>query len=307
MDLSELFESMTVEKIEGYVEERRHEDPHLDFKSVGDPTIGSSERKNLATALSGFANADGGIVVWGVEARKGVAEGTKPIDSVSDFVARLQEFTGVAVNPVVDGVVHKPLETAERKGYAVTLVPPSDGGPHMAKMGEDRYYKRSGDSFRRMEHFDVADMFGRRAKPKLEFVARPTLGPRSGNDIVFYLVISVRNAGRAAARAPYLALQVAPPHEWTSYGLDGNCHHGLARLPSTRGTQWIKFCGGGDVFVHPGVTYDITCIKRSFHPDDSRAPADVVGRYQIAADGLPVTEDGFVVSGSSIRSALLDD
>lgn len=29
----------------------------------------------------------------------------------------------------------------------------------MAKLEEDRYYKRSGDSFYRMEHFDLEDMF----------------------------------------------------------------------------------------------------------------------------------------------------
>jgi hypothetical protein len=38
----------------------------------------------------------------------------------------------------------------------------------MAKFGQDRYYKRSGDTFRRMEHFDLEDMFGRRPRPKLE-------------------------------------------------------------------------------------------------------------------------------------------
>ena len=31
----------------------------------------------------------------------------------------------------------------------------------MAKLGENRYYQRSGDQFRMMEHFQVADMFGR--------------------------------------------------------------------------------------------------------------------------------------------------
>ena len=38
----------------------------------------------------------------------------------------------------------------------------------MAKLGENRYYKRSGDSFYQMEHFDLEDMFGRRRKPKLK-------------------------------------------------------------------------------------------------------------------------------------------
>jgi len=34
-------------------------------------------------------------------------------------------------------------------------------------LGEDRYYKRGGDRFYKMEPFDVADMFGRRRAPVL--------------------------------------------------------------------------------------------------------------------------------------------
>jgi hypothetical protein len=38
----------------------------------------------------------------------------------------------------------------------------------MAKLGEDRYYKRSGDRFYKIEHFDVADMFDRHRAPVLQ-------------------------------------------------------------------------------------------------------------------------------------------
>jgi hypothetical protein len=83
------------------------------------------------------------------------------------FISRLNELTGLAVSPIVNGVKHKPIQTSPNKGFAVTLIPESDSGPHMAKLGEDRYYKRSGASFYRMEHFDIADMFGRRQRPSL--------------------------------------------------------------------------------------------------------------------------------------------
>ena len=71
----------------------------------------------------------------------------------------------------------------------------------MAKLGEDRYYKRSGDSFYRMEHFDLEDMFGRRPKPllTLEIVPRGLRNfpddPES-EELHFYL----SNSGRAVAK-----------------------------------------------------------------------------------------------------------
>ena len=58
----------------------------------------------------------------------------------------------------------------------------------MAKAGEDRYYKRSGASFYRMEHFDLEDMFGRRLKPKLNTVVRGS-----------FLRVGVEESGRHGA------------------------------------------------------------------------------------------------------------
>src|SRR5262249_33289270 len=129
------------------------------------------DRKIFAQCISGFANSSGGIIVWGVDARQqdGVdyARERKEIEQLERFVSKLNEFTGQAVSPVADGIRHKAIETEGGRGFAATIVPESDSGPHMAKLGEDRYYKRSGTSFLRMEHFDLEDMFGRRPRPKL--------------------------------------------------------------------------------------------------------------------------------------------
>ncbi len=87
----------------------------------------------------------------------------------------------------------------------------------MAKLGEDRYYKRSGDSFYRMEHFDLEDMFGRRKKPKLALSTRVLKG---SEDINIYLGIA--NMGRGSARAHTLRSQIPEPFRLSMSGLDGN-------------------------------------------------------------------------------------
>ncbi len=66
----------------------------------------------------------------------------------------------------------------------------------MAMLGEQRYHKRSGDSFYKMEHFDLEDMFGRRQKPNLEIMIQPS----KVEDGVEDHSILVRNNGRAVAR-----------------------------------------------------------------------------------------------------------
>src|SRR5207248_67100 len=69
------------------VAEKWPEDGYLDFKTVskGYPPGQSADWNTLATAISGFANADGGVLVWGVLAREGlrrepgIAVESKPI------------------------------------------------------------------------------------------------------------------------------------------------------------------------------------------------------------------------------------
>jgi hypothetical protein len=159
----------------------------------------------LARAVSGFANSDGGILIWGVDARpdaQGVdaAAEVKLIEGVPLLLSRLNNLTGEATTPIVDGVQHKVIPFEGNAGCVATLVPASAGGPHMAKLGENRYYKRSGSSFYMMEHFDLQDMFGRRQRPDISLRVSPIkivdLGDGTAEEIAF----SMLNTGRAIGK-----------------------------------------------------------------------------------------------------------
>jgi len=175
MALKDDFDAINVDTVRRFVADGREEDVHLDFKIVSDPSLSRDDRKNFAIALAGFANSDGGIVVWGVDARpnaQGVdcASALREIPNVQQCLTKLNEFTGQFASPIVDGVVHRLIPSVGGAGFCVSLIPSSDSGPFMAKGGEDRYYKRSGSGFYRLEHFDVSDMFGRRRRPLLKLV-----------------------------------------------------------------------------------------------------------------------------------------
>jgi len=88
----------------------------------------------FAEALSGFANSDGGIIVWGIEARKNsqgidYAFGKKLIMPLSLLISNLNKYTGEAVNPDIEGVQHSRILCSDDTGYVVTLVPASDARP----------------------------------------------------------------------------------------------------------------------------------------------------------------------------------
>ena len=203
MSLRTDFELMTLEVIQAFVGSGREEDLHLDFKTVGDVTLSRDDRKSLAVALSGYANSDGGLIVWGVEARPGAdgvdcASALRQVSNAQLLLGRLNTLTGQGVSPLVDGVEHRAIVLEDGSGFCISCIPASDSGPHMAKAGEDRYFKRNGSSFYRMEHFDLEDMFGRRQRPSLSL--RLSLVPRPADDPHEEVHFSVINDGRGVAK-----------------------------------------------------------------------------------------------------------
>lgn len=294
LDLVRLYDSIDLNKLDEFIDNQREEDLHLDFKRLNEPRMDRDDRKNFATALSGFANADGGIIIWGIDARpnpEGIncASGKIPIRPIQLAISRLNEFTGSHVNPSVDGVIHKAIDCEDDSGFAVTLIPSSDSTPHMAKGGEDRYYKRSGDRFIKMEHFDVEDMFGRRPRPILSLSYRVIQGRgRRGDTLPFFIILGLRNEGRGSARAPYLSIH-EQIYQIYQYGLDGNGKEGLPRLTTARDSQWRSWGGAGDTVIHPSTNLDVLALEGTFDPAQPGF-TDLSVEYKIAAEDMVLNE-----------------
>lgn len=295
MPLLSLFESLTESDLSAYVSSFQEEHLHLDFKLVKSASFASSDdRRNLACALSGFANSAGGLIVWGVEARKNAdgidcASALAPIDHVQLLVTRLNALTGEATDPTVDGVQHRAIDIGGGRGFAATLVPESEAGPHMAKLGENRYFKRIGDGFYKMEHYDIADMFGKRRRPKLSVFFR-VVGTHGNCDVH----LGLRNEGRATARAPFFAFQNEGTLQRSRYGLDGNGNEGLTWLrASNAGLQWA-YGGGMDMALHPGMAHEVASLTLGI-PARPIPTEDIIVHYAVACEDQPLQRGTLVI------------
>jgi predicted HTH transcriptional regulator len=168
------------------VVEHATENIFLEFKTKKNdsiPDLDDSDSRQFSRALSGFANSDGGVVVWGVETDKDErASKLRPIASVADFVSRLKKSLINCVQPFVDDVRIEPImeEVDTCAGYVKVLVPRSEKTPHRALLAGREYYRRSTEGFYRLEHFDLEDAFGRRPRPVLRL--QLDLIPRTGED-----------------------------------------------------------------------------------------------------------------------------
>lgn len=314
MNLLTHFLQLSYQDLASYVAQGQEEHLHLEFKTVRAASLRSDDdKRNLAKVLSGFANSSGGIVIWGIDARKGSgdidrAQAIIEIDPIAQFVARLNELTGSFVDPIVDGVQHRGISTTGEKGVALTLIPESDTGPHMAKGGEDRYYKRSGDSFYRMEHYDVADMFGRRRRPDLQLIVsiRPAgsiSGAGLGTRHLLKIILSIVNRGRAAARSPYLAFRLNDPYRVHDFGVDGNANEGLPRLVVASGERTYAFGSMSSFVIHPEVQHDV-CAVRVEVPEQGAKPIDLEVAYSLAAEDMQMVRGAHRVTSEDLVSAV---
>jgi len=272
MTLAETFDQLDWATIASYVELKQEEHLHLDFKTLKNAELTSSDdKRNVGRCISGFANSSGGIIVWGIDARKNsddidCASAIVELRKPAVLVSRLNALSGEATSPVIDGLRHKSiLNLKSGGGVAATFIPETDGGPFMALLGEQRYYKRSGDSFYRMEHFDLEDMFGRRRKPNLELFIQPS---KVENGVEDYSIL-IRNNGRAVARHAGFLVTLQNV-EINTFGGDLRNHSGINAGKSVVG--WGNQIG----VIHPnGIRVNVGSIKVSRIEPEKSIRADV--------------------------------
>jgi len=124
----------------------------------------------LAKAVSAFANADGGVILWGYEVKHAhddknkVLRIPKAIQNVGKLVELLNRLGPECTHPPVDDIRTIGVLGDDGSGFAVTYVAPSDGGPHRAAMGpkdvKDKYFLRRCDRSEVVAHYELEGCSG---------------------------------------------------------------------------------------------------------------------------------------------------
>ena len=208
MSAERIFESLRTEAdLLTLTAEGREEDLLLEFKQKqNDETwrMDEDDRKNFSKALSAFANAAGGVLVFGVRtssAADGIdrAHSLKSIAGHHQFSGCLQDSVVTTTQPIIEGVRIECIDSATAgRGYVKCLVPQSCRPPHRAMKASNQYWSRTSRGSRQMEHFELEDVFGRRLRPVL--VLDLELARLNSDSNVRVLTFRCRNEGRAMAR-----------------------------------------------------------------------------------------------------------
>lgn len=198
-------------------------------------SIGNSDRKNLAKALSGFSNSEGGVLVWGIDEKiKDSEKQLKPIKEYKHFSTLLNKEFGTLILPANTKARNIEIEDDGRNsGYVVTVIPKSNNAPH-EYIKENRFYMRAGESFKPVPYSVLAGMFGKRPSPEmiLTFMTNNDLEV-DDNIISFSFGAMLVNQGLGVAydifinacilgAANMIATEIYDKNNFTGHNLNGN-------------------------------------------------------------------------------------
>jgi hypothetical protein len=234
----------------------RQEDIFLDFKEshTNSGALLEDDKAHFSKAASGFAHQEGGVLVWGIEARKGASEvdeatTLKPIPNIKRFLSSLNDYVKYSTEPVVDGIQNRLIyendDETSGKGYAATFIPKSESEHRALGNNRSDFYKRYGDSFVPLSTADIRALFFRSFSPDLELrvVAKGSSELR----------LSLWNKGRGIAKFPSAHIGWIPKTGAMWYDGEGNDALKVGNYVNIRQEPYsIQFIANGNVVVHPG-------------------------------------------------------
>lgn len=147
----------------------------LEFKGNVEP---KDVLKVWSEAVSGFANTEGGVLIWGIDCRKvDNVDAAARLVLVPDPVAlksKLLTNISQTTDPPVQGIRIKEITGPNGQGFLVCLIPESKNKPHRAEQQKNKPYMiRAGDSFLVANPSLLRSMFYPKSAPDLRLTVSP--------------------------------------------------------------------------------------------------------------------------------------
>ncbi len=210
----------------------------LDFKGNPQP---KDVLKTWSEAVSGFANTEGGVLIWGIDCRKvdnvDAASSLSLIDNPLALKSRLLTNVNQTTDPPVQGIDITVVEGSSGGGFVVCFIPESNNKPHRSEQTTNKPYMiRCGDSFVIPSPSLLRSMFYPKVSADLRVEVQAASGdrlpvawsePRTPPYAAF--IVTISNQGNASAENTLLVCTSKKKHgvwvvideEWTTKAVAG--------------------------------------------------------------------------------------
>jgi hypothetical protein len=199
--------------IQDLVNSATSESDWLDFKQPPSMDLKNPKWRELwVEALAGFANNQGGVLIWGIDARKDpmtqidAACGVTPVNNPHGTKSRLIELQRQATDPPLANVKIEAYElpSAPGTGFVVCLIPEGPFKPYRTEEGRKSQYPfRAGDNFQILSRPMLQSLFYPRSIAVFEIEAELWWEPPANTEdkqCGTWLEVRVSNKGTATAK-----------------------------------------------------------------------------------------------------------
>jgi len=158
----------TEEDINKLIESDAEESTYLEFKASGALDSSGGKKMEISKDISSFANADGGIIVYGISEDDHVADDKSFVDGNEYPKEWLEQVVQSNIQRRITGLEVHPVRFEDELDQTIYVVkiPRSSFAPHMAK--DNKFYKRRNFQSVPMEEYEVRDLYHRKAQTELE-------------------------------------------------------------------------------------------------------------------------------------------
>lgn len=160
------FNSITKETLQALIDNKAVEDQQLEFKryNFANGKVPDRERNDLLKEITSLANANGGLIIIGIDEEKGVASRLMDVGcSISDFddiQLAIQQAILAKVRPRIYDIKMKAIEVIDDKITIIISVPKSFNRPHAVNDGnKDNFYVRHSNGATHMSVDDLRKQF----------------------------------------------------------------------------------------------------------------------------------------------------
>ena len=183
---------------------KAEENIHLEFKSAGSLENTDKKKFEITKDIAAFANADGGILIYGIEEENHIANRVSFIDGTTYTKEWLENIVTGGIYRNISDLRILPVRFGglmEQTVYVVDI-PISYDAPHMNK--EKRFYKRNNFQVLQMEEYEIRELYNRKSKValiyhSLEITLKPK-NPRKNYIIEFDIDIKIENNSKGVAK-----------------------------------------------------------------------------------------------------------
>ncbi|MFH0801324.1 MAG: ATP-binding protein [bacterium] len=159
--ISKPLDAVTKEDIESLILNQVRESRSIEYKREL-PGNSDKDKHKFLKIISSFANASGGHLLYGIEAKDGIPQKATGIscDNIDEKILQLENLIRDGIAPRISGVHIKPIESFPEGSIFIIHIPKSWTTPHMVTFKNySRFYTRNSAGSAQMDITEIRNSF----------------------------------------------------------------------------------------------------------------------------------------------------